>query len=364
MTGFAPRLAAGLCLLAGVAEAEPSVSILPLSFSVREFRGPASRVGSVAATTDALRGHRELAGVPLAIVWGEGGGAALSLARGTVVVTPLRGGPADLLALEHGRDAIPGSRVAVAGPLTVTLVDPTRDYPHEALGSSTHARSLAITERRAPPPGPDPKPVPIATARVPAGPDAVFEDRAPRLADLDGNGTPAILTIRSFAKQGSQLVVIARREAGWAIAAETPPAGEPARWLNVAAVADFTGTGRPQVALVKTPHADGILQLWSYAGGRLALIAEKAGYSNHAFGQPGQDLAGAVDLAGDGRFDLAVPSLDRGSLAIVRLRGGLAETARVALPGRAATGLAVLGTGRDTHILIGLENGQVADVRP
>lgn len=353
-----------LLTLTPPALADPSVSVLPLDFAVREFRGPQSRVGTVAGSTDSLRDRKELAGRPLVLVWGERGGAALSLAAGAVVVTPLKGSPADLLALERGRDAIPASRVAVAGALSVTLVEPTRDYPHEALGSPVHARSLAITERRAAPPGPDPKPVPTATTRVAAGDGGVFEDREPRLAHLDGDGVPEILAIRSLAKTGSQLVVIARRDTAWTIVAETPAIGEPNRWLNVAAVADFAGTGRTQIALVRTPHAEGILQLWSFAGGKLALAAEKPGYANHAFGQTAQDLAAAIDLAGNGRFDLVLPSLDRGALALVSFRGGVAERWRVALPARAATGLAVLGAGRDTHILVGLEDGRVADVRP
>ena len=37
---------------------------------------------------------------------------------------------------------------------------------------------------------------------------------------------------------------------------------------------------------------------------------------------------------------------------------------RIALPAKAATGVAALGSGRTAHILVGLEDGRVVDIRP
>ena len=206
--------------------------------------------------------------------------------------------------------------------------------------------------------------MPVAAGTVPAGADAVFEDRGPRLVDLDGDGVPEIVTIRSTRAAGSSLAIVARRDGAWRLAAQTPPTGETARWLNPAATADFLGSGRPQIALVRQPHLDGTLQLWFWEAGRLELKAERAGYSNHAFGQSAQDLAAAVDRTGTGRIELALPSLDRRSLALVSFRDGVAETARIALPARVTTGVAALGAGAGLHILAGLEDGRVVDIRP
>jgi hypothetical protein len=353
---------AAVLLQPAALRAEPSVSILPLGFAVREFRAPESRVAALVSTTDALRENRAAAGQRLVVVWGSEGSAALGLKDGAIAIFPLGRGTGDPTALERGRGTIPDAHLQSAGAISVNLTDSVRDYPHDALGSGTHAGTITVTERRPVAPGPDPKPVPTAIARVEAGPGAVFEDRAPRLADLDGDGTPEVVTIKSYRERGAALAVIAKREGNWAVAAETPPIGEPQLWLNPAAIADFAGAGRPQIALVRTPHRDGILEIWAYEAGNLVRRAAKAGYSNHAFGQSAQDLAALVDL-GDGP-QLAIPTLDRRSLAVLSLKGEIAERVRIPLPAPALTGVAVLGRGRETHVLVGLEDGRIADVKP
>ena len=71
-----------------------------------------------------------------------------------------------------------------------------------------------------------------------------------------------------------------------------------------------------------------------------------------------------MDVDGDGRPELIVPTIDRRSVAILSMRDGIREIARVALPARAETGVATLGSGADLHILVGLEDGRLADIRP
>jgi hypothetical protein len=363
------RVAAGLAALlayagaSGPAAADPSVSILPLGFAAREFRGPSSRVAAVAPSLAALREDRSLPGRPLVVVWGEGGAAALTWAGREVRIMRLGGSASDLAATERGRDAIPFSRIEASGAFTATLTGPTRIHPHEALGSATHAGSVAIAERRPVQIGAEAKAVPTATSTVAAGEGAVFEDREPRLVQLSDDATPEIVTVRSYLDRGSAMAVIARREGTWRVVAETPPAGEP-QWLNPAAVADFLGTGRSQIAIVRAPHREGLLQLWSLAGDVLKLESEKAGYANHAYGSSAQDLAAPADVDGDGRPELLVPTVDRGAVAILSFKGGIRELTRIPLPARASSGIAALGSGPDLHILVGLEDGRVADIRP
>lgn len=361
---LAATLAAAMITGSQALHAEPSVSILPLSFAVTEFRGPTSRVAATVGSTDAFRESRPPIAGPAVVVWGAGGGAALTLAGAEIRIRPASRSSGDFVALERGRDAIPGSRVRAEGAVTVTLEGPTRAYPHEALGSPVHARTLVITERRSAPPTAQPKPVATDVARVSAGADAVFEDREPRFVDLDGDGLPEILVVRSDPARGSALAVIANREGAWRMLAETPPDGEPFRWLNPAAAGPASAAGARGIALIRRPHLDGLLQLWRWEGDRLTLVAEKAGYSNHVYGSAAQDLAATLD--GDDRSGsrLVLPTLDRRALAIVTLGGSIEEVARIPLPGRAATGVAVLGRGRDTHILVGLDDGRIADVRP
>jgi hypothetical protein len=357
--------AAPLCFASPPAQAEPSVAIVPLGFQVEAFRGPEAYLSRVLPTSD-LMGRDKPAGVERFVaVWGPGGGAALFLHNGEV--KSLAWPPSDAMPplAEAPRGALPGSRMQTAGPLTVFLSEPRTDYRHGALGDGVEAGRVTISERQ--PLGghqTSARPVPVKTDQVGAGTDAVFEDREPRLADLDGDGTPEILVVKSYRDKGSALAVIGRREGAWTILAETPPTAEPMRWLNPAAVADFDGDGKPDIALVRAPHRDGVLQLWTWDAGKLTLKHEAAGYSNHAFGSAALDLAAAVDLDGDGRPALAVPTLDRGSLAILSFKGGVKELRRFPLPARALTGVAVLGTGKAAHILVGLEDGRIADVRP
>lgn len=265
--------------------------MVPLGFPVTEFRGPASRVAATIASTDGYRESRPALAGPLVVVWGEGGAAVLMLSGGEVRIRPASRGTGDLAGLERGRGALPDSRLQSTGGLSVQLEVPTRDYPHEALGSAIHARTIAITERRAAPPTTEPKPVASDVARIEAGPGAVFEDREPRLIDLDRDGSPEILAVRSYQGRGSALAVIGRRDNAWRILAETPPDGEPFRWLNPVG-GDGLGRSRPgEFALVRRPHLDGVLQIWRYGQDALTLVGERAGYANHAYGSPAQELS-------------------------------------------------------------------------
>ncbi|WP_375458805.1 hypothetical protein [uncultured Enterovirga sp.] len=358
----AATLAAPAILGVHPAWAEPSLKILPLGFAATEFRGPASRVAATIASIDGYRESRPPLVGPLAVCWGQGGSAALVAAGDEIRIRPAARRAGDLAGLERGRGAIPDSRLQSAGALTIQLEDPTRDYAHEALGSAIHARALSVTERRASPPTSSPKPVQSDVAWIEAGPGAVFEDREPQVVDLDRDGSPEILAIRSYLDRGSALAVIGRREGTWRILAETPPDGEPFRWLNP--VPGGLGAARPgEFALVRRPHLDGLLQIWRFERNTVTLVEEKAGYANHAYSSRAQALSVGFE-AEDGTTRLAIPSLDRHSLAILSLAGGIREIARIPLPARILTGVASLGRGRDIHLLLGLEDGRVADLRP
>lgn len=343
--------------------AEPSAAILPLPFAAAQMRGPESEVATALATSPLLREAGRVPATGLVAVWGEGGAAALALIEGAVRARSLEvGAVAEVAQGEIPRGALPGSRRAVSGGLTAFLTQPTTRYLHDALGPGPHAGALTIRERKPVPRSTEPQPVPVDVATVEAGADAVFEDRAPRFATLEGR--PTLLVVRSTFTAGAALALVGRGPEGgpWRVLAETPPEGAPQRWLNPAAVADFAGTGRPQIALVRTPHRDGRLQLWAYESGHLALKAEGGGYADHAFGASAQDLAAVLETEGGPL--LVIPTLERTALAFVSFRGGMRERGRVALPAPARFGVAVLGRGAEAHVLVGLEDGRIADVRP
>jgi len=135
------------------------------------------------------------------------------------------------------------------------LAEPTPRYDHGILGDKNDAASLVIELR-------DGK---RQTIRLKD--DSVFEDLEPRLADLDRDGHDEIIVVKSSLKRGSSLAVIGERKGKYDIVAETPPLGEPYRWLNPAGIGDFKGDGKTGIALVRQPHVVGDLELWSWNGG-------------------------------------------------------------------------------------------------
>ncbi len=172
--------------------------------------------------------------------------------------------------------------------------------------------------------------------------------------------------MKSYLKRGSALAVIGERNAGFAILAETPPVGTPHRWLTPAGVADFDGDGRPDIALVRMPHAAGVLELWAWRDGSLTRTLEINDVSNHAIGSRVLRMSAVADFDGDGdgHADLAIPSFDRRELRLLAFTPMPRDIARIKLPARVTTEIALL---RDSAgmpiVLAGLEHGAAVAVR-
>ncbi len=251
--------------------------------------------------------------------------------------------------------ALPDSRVASGSHdvLRAWLADPTSRYDHGILGDPVAAGSLIIEGR-------DGK-----LNRVTLNDDAVFEDLEPRLVDLDGDGHDEIVVVKSYLKRGSSLAVIAARNSKYDIVAETPPIGRPHAWLNPAGIADFTGDGKVDIALVRMPHAVGALELWAWIDRKLRKTAELSDVANHISGTRALNMSATADFDGDGIADLAIPSFDRSKLRIIVFAPKPREIASVALPAQAVTNLALIanGSGRPPMIAVGLSDGSLTVLR-
>jgi hypothetical protein len=198
----------------------------------------------------------------------------------------------------------------------VWLASPTLRYPHGALGAKTHAASLhaLVQDGQGG----------WTTASVELPLHRVFEDRVPRLADLDGDGRDEILVIEADALRGAAVVVwgvepsdqpgtpprLVRR-------ATSPRAGSTFRWLNPVGVADFDGDGKPDVASVNTPHIGGTLTLYHYRPPLLVPFAKAMDVSNHRMGALEQDLAVIMEQPGT-RPTIVVPDMTRRALHALR----------------------------------------------
>jgi FG-GAP-like repeat len=250
------------------------------------------------------------------------------------------------------KDALPDGRIA-EGKRDIArawLADPTTRYDHGVLGDAIEAGCLVVEQRDG------------TQHAVRLQADAVFEDLEPRIVNLDGHDR--ILVVKSYIDRGSALAVIGEHDAGFAILDETPPIGTPHRWLNPAGVADFDGDGRQDIAVVRMPHAAGVLELWTWRDGRLTRTLELADVSNHVIGSRVLRMSAVADFDGDGHPDLAIPSFDRRELRLVAFTPQPRDIARIKLPARITTEIALLKHDSGPPILLaGLENGAAVAVR-
>lgn len=230
--------------------------------------------------------------------------------------------------------------------------DPERDYAHHALGGEEEPRTLVVsTDQR-------------VVVRLTLPDMSVFEDRQPRIVDVDGDGLDEIVVIRSYMTRGSTLAIVALTAAGLSIVAETEPSGVPFEWLNPAGVGDFDGDGKRDIAVVRRPHDVGQLEIYTLSGFRLEKILTIDDVSNHALGKPDTRLSLVRDFDGDGADDLAIPTFDRHMLQILSFKDRkIRELNRYYLPARASEDFS-FGKRRGVPVLvIGLVAGRKHYIR-
>ncbi|MEM7524153.1 MAG: VCBS repeat-containing protein [Pseudomonadota bacterium] len=244
---------------------------------------------------------------------------------------------------------LPDGRVAI-GDLDISAAwyeGPTRRYAHAILGDAIEAGALSVRTARGD----------VLTLDLPVS--HVFEDRTPRIADLDGDGRAEVVAIRSARRAGGGVAVYGLRDGRLEEVAAIPDIGLSNRWLNIAAIADLTGDGRREIAFVKTPHIGGTLRVFAWKDGGLGLLDEMWGFSNHAIGAREMRLSALMET--EAGPILAVPSADRRALRMVRMEAGaLRLIAEVALPVRVDKAMTVEAGG----FVVGLSDGSVMRVAP
>ena len=231
--------------------------------------------------------------------------------------------------------------------------NPSNSYRHAPFGTDQHPTGITVSTTAKQ----------VMKFQLPK--DSVFEDRTPRLIDLDGDGGEEIVVVRSYERKGAALAVLAVRGKELEIIAETEPIGTPFRWLNPAGFADFDGDGRTDVALVVTPHQRGELQIWTLRDGALVKLADIDDVSNHVFGSRHLRLSAIADFNGDGVPDIAVPSQDRRRLRFLTLsKGELQELGEARLPAAAAEDFDVVSVDGRPAVRVGLAAGRSVVVAP
>lgn len=158
---------------------------------------------------------------------------------------------------------------------------PTDRYAHGILGDTIEWGELQITTD-------------IDTHRFVLSQDRVFEDTAPRLADLDGDGHPEVIVVETLVRAGAQLAVY---DATGKIAA-TPHIGQTNRWLAPIGIADLDGDGMIEIAYIDRPHLAKTLRVWRFMDGALEPVADLPGLTNHRIGE--RDIGGGIRDCGNG----------------------------------------------------------------
>lgn len=142
----------------------------------------------------------------------------------------------------------------------------------------------------------------------------VFEDFAPRLWDINGDGLPEIVTVESDLSKGARLAVWEVKEGRLRRLATTAYLGTRHRWLAPIGAADFDRDGAIEIAYVEKPHLARVLRLVRLEGDQLIKVASLAGVTNHAIGQEQVEsrvrrcrgVPEIVALSADGQHVLAI----------------------------------------------------------
>ena len=173
----------------------------------------------------------------------------------------------------------------------------TTRYAHGVLGDAIEAGELHVTTLTG------------KTVSLVLDSTHVFEDIAPRLADMDGDGKNEIITIRSHEAKGGQVAIYGTTKAQpdrLSLVATTPYIGQAYRWLAPVGIADFNNDGAMDVAYIDRPHLAKLLRVWSYTSTGLQQIAQAPGLTNHRIGD--DFITGGVQRCGNQAAMITVDS--------------------------------------------------------
>jgi hypothetical protein len=151
---------------------------------------------------------------------------------------------------------------------------------------------------------------------VSAGEDRVFEDTAPRLVDLDGDGMSEVIVVASHQNLGARLEVYGYPGVGQDITllAHTPYIGRRNRWLAPIGAADLDGDGHMEIAYIDRPHLAKTLRVFRYKSGSLSEMITAAGFTNHRIGEV--DIAGGIRTCA-GQPEMIVATADWSRLVAI-----------------------------------------------
>lgn len=242
-----------------------------------------------------------------------------------MVITPLRSAFVFGLAFAWSPTQTAGQETSAPQPIRAEYANPTDRYPHNIMGSLSAHTDLIVSLEPCPECSEE---VEMLAIRLPE--NLVFEDFAPRLADLNGDGRNEVIVVESDQTKGSRLavwdVIMEGGEPKLKRVAATDHIGTRFRWLAPIGAADFDGDGATEFAYVEKPHLDRILRVVRRDGKRLRRVASVPGVTNHAIGQ--EDVQSRIETCPDGPTIFALDASGQGILSI-QVNSGAAEVTEV-----------------------------------
>ena len=171
---------------------------------------------------------------------------------------------------------------AAADIISAKYADPTKRYAHAVLGDDVEWGALELRLRGG------------KSLRFVLPESRVFEDLAPRLADVDLDGDFEVIVVESSQAQGGRLAIY--DETG--LLTSTPFIGRKFRWLAPVGAADLDGDGRIEIAYVDRPHLAKTLRVWRFEDNNLREVARLPGVTNHRIGE--DFISGGIRDCGTG----------------------------------------------------------------
>lgn len=203
--------------------------------------------------------------------------------------------------------------LTAAAPATAQVItaaefsQPTTRYGHAILGDAIEYGGLILTLDDG---SGTPRAVEITLPQ-----DHVFEDVAPRLWDVTGDGAPEVVVVETDVTAGGALAIYGPDGK----ITETPHIGRANRWLAPIGAADLDGDGHIEIAYVDRPHLARVLRVLRFQDGALHDVTQAAGVTNHRIGEA--DIAGGIRDCGTGP-EMIVATANWTRLLAVRLRDG------------------------------------------
>ena len=162
--------------------------------------------------------------------------------------------------------------------------DPTSAYGHNVIPGGEYAQlSLELED---------------GTRLLSQAVGGVYEDTAPRLIDIDRDGSPEVITVFSYFDVGAAIRIWSKQDDHIELLAEGDPIGKRHRWLSVIGAADLDGDGQIEVAYVDRPHLAKTLRIVRMNGDSLTEVGNFSGVTNHRIGE--LDIAGGIRECGRG----------------------------------------------------------------